>query len=101
MPLSDDPVVIWSLHGLVYTIIASAVCRLFEKEADMTASRIIDDPRVLGQALDGLEKNFREKPHFIYDFVTELFVSHPLTKNRKAYLTQAALNKEAAVDETA
>ena len=82
------------MNALVYTLVAAWIYRCFEEEADMTAARIIDDPVALGKALEALKQNFREKPHLIYDLVTELFSNYPLLKNRKAYLKQAALNKE-------
>lgn len=70
--------------------------RTQEKEADLCAAKIIDDPCQISKALYKLEIIYREKSHAIMDFIDTFTSTHPLTKNRKKYIAQAAFEKEAA-----
>jgi Zn-dependent protease with chaperone function len=71
-------------------IIENFIFRCYEKEADLFAASIIDDPNVLGQALEDINKTYAKNDRFILDGLTRLFSTHPLRKDRVAYLKALA-----------
>ncbi len=59
--------------------------RVCEKQADLGAADIIKNPVSLADALDHIEKIYKNKDRLI-DFFIEMESTHPLTKNRRRYL---------------
>jgi heat shock protein HtpX len=63
--------------------------RVCEKQADLGAADIIRNPVSLANALDHIEKIYKNKDRLI-DFFIEMDSTHPLTKNRRRYLEALA-----------
>jgi Zn-dependent protease with chaperone function len=71
-------------------LIKNFVFRCQEKEADLFAASIIDDPNALGQALECMDKVYTQKDRVVLDGLMRLFRTHPLRKDRVAYLKALA-----------
>lgn len=77
--------------GLISTLLAGILLlvytRMNEKEADLTAVTVLDDPMALANALDKLSSIYDEKARLI-DWIKTLKSTHPLMKDRKKYLEE-------------
>ncbi|MFH0898842.1 MAG: M48 family metalloprotease [bacterium] len=91
------------IKNLIRLFILRSFSRSHEKEADLSAAEVIDDPASLWKALYKIKLIAEEKPRLI-TWLFSLFSTHPLNKKRREYLekfkkhytqpTNLALNKQ-------
>lgn len=83
------------LLSIAIKLATATLSQAYEVEADTIAAEVLDDPKILGAALDHIGIVAQDKPRLI-TWLMNFFESHPTTGDRKRMLAKIAEKKNIA-----